>query len=97
MRPSSLLLVLLAVVAAASQTRAQRHCYRALDATLGSPALAPPSSGPALLSSAHYLLRPCSPALSSVGRLLCAPLRCMQRIQHTRRGEGTASLNCSIF
>src|SRR5215207_1559100 len=97
MRPASLLLVLLAVVAAASQTRAQRHRYRALRAILGSPAPAPPSYGPALLSSARYLLRPCSPAPSSVGRSLCAPPRFIQRTQHTRRGKGTASLNCSIY
>src|ERR671910_3617771 len=68
MRPASLLLVLLAVVAAASQTRAQRHCYRALRATPGSPALTSPSSGPTPLSSARYLLPPCLPAPSSVGR-----------------------------
>src|SRR5215211_248804 len=67
MRPASLLLVLLAVVAAASQTRAQRHCYRALRATPGSPALTSPSSGPTPLSSARYLLLPCLRA-PSVGR-----------------------------
>src|SRR5919112_4030146 len=75
MRPASLLLVLLAVVAAASQTRAQRYCYRALRATPGSPALTPPSSGPTPLSSARYLLPPSLPAPSSVGRSARSALR----------------------
>src|SRR5829696_3783891 len=66
MRPPSLLFVLLAVVAAASQ---QSHGYRVLRATLGSPpALTSPSSGPTPLSSGRYLLPPCLPAPSSVGR-----------------------------
>src|SRR5215216_6885852 len=56
MQSSYLLLVLLAVVGAASLTGAQRHRYRALHATLGSPAPAPPSSGPTPLSSACYHL-----------------------------------------
>src|SRR3712207_2345989 len=75
MRPSSLLLVLLVVVAATSLTGAQRHRYRVLHATLGSPAPGPPAFGPeppssgrAPLGSACYLLRPCSPAPSSTGQ-----------------------------